>query len=271
MEAGWYDDPAGLGQSRFWDGVGWTEKVATNGVVSDVALPPGRAQIPTEGGWYVAGGLLGGFGLATGLDVLTNHVAPHQFLVRLIPSQLALWAGLLGGCWGVSRRYGTSSLKDDYGFRVRGSDVGRGFVLSWLGRVAATLVLIPLVLFARHLVSGNTQLLHLARRHSIDFAVVAVFAVIGAPIVEELFFRGLLLRVLERAWGPTAAVIGQAVVFGCCHIQVLLGARNIAVVLATAAFGLVQGAAVMRYRRLGPAIWAHAFFNAVVVIAIAAT
>jgi uncharacterized protein len=269
-EAGWYDDPAGLGQFRFWDGVGWTANVATDGRVAERPLPPDRAAIPGRGGWLVAAGLIGGVGSALLLGVIARAVAPGQFLLRLVPSQFALWTFLIGACIAASRRYGTGRLRDDFGLRSHPADVGRGLVLSLLGRLAALLALIPLVLLDRDLVAGNTQLLHLARQHWTDFAVIAVFAVIGAPLVEELFFRGLLMRVLEPAWGRPAAIAGQAIVFGCCHVTVLLGLRNTAVVLATGAFGVVQGIAVARYRRLGPGIWSHAFFNAVAVLAIAA-
>ncbi len=231
---------------------------------------PDRTVMPAAGGWYVAVGLIGGLGTATALGLLFRFLAPDRFLLRLVPSQFALWTFLVGACLLCSRRYGTGRMREDFGLSAAPADVGRGLVISLLGRLAAFLALIPLVLLDRNLVGGNTQVLHLARHHRLDFAVVAVFAVVGAPLVEELFFRGLLMQVLEPAWGRPAAILGQAVVFGCCHVTVLLGWRNVAVVLATGAFGLVQGMAVTRYRRLGPCIWSHAFFNAVAVIAIAA-
>ncbi|MDQ1395585.1 MAG: protease family protein [Acidimicrobiaceae bacterium] len=232
--------------------------------------PPDRARVPARGGWYVVFGLLGGIISGTGLGLIARAVAPHQFLLRLVPGQFALWACLIGACRAASHRYGTGRVARDFGLRARPADIGRGLLLSVLGRIVQTVVLIPILLANRRLIAGNTQVLHDAHRHWFDYVVVAVFAGIGAPIIEELFFRGLLLRVLEEAWGPVFAVIGQAVVFGLCHVNVLLGAGNVAVVVAIAAFGVVQGAAALRYRRLGPGIWSHAFFNLVAVVVIAA-
>ncbi len=45
-----------------------------------------------------------------------------------------------------------------------------------------------------------------------------VMTVVAAPILEELFFRGLLLEQLSRRWRPAAAVGVSALFFGLVHV-----------------------------------------------------
>ena len=44
---------------------------------------------------------------------------------------------------------------------------------------------------------------------------------IGAPIVEEIFYRGLLFRSMENRFGTWPAIVGSGVIFGASHFQPL--------------------------------------------------
>jgi membrane protease YdiL (CAAX protease family) len=83
--------------------------------------------------------------------------------------------------------------------------------------------------------------------------------------VEELFFRGLVLRALlpTLRWG---AVVVQAVVFGLIHFDPGQGLGNVGVIAGVGMFGLVQGIAAARIGRIGPTIVSHALFNAAAVV-----
>ncbi len=48
---------------------------------------------------------------------------------------------------------------------------------------------------------------------------LVLIAVVGAPLVEELFFRGLLLRSIEKRLGWVWAIVGSSVFFGLAHPQ----------------------------------------------------
>jgi membrane protease YdiL (CAAX protease family) len=48
-------------------------------------------------------------------------------------------------------------------------------------------------------------------------------AAIGAPFVEETFFRGMLYGALRRRWGVCAGVLGSSFIFAILHPQVPLG------------------------------------------------
>ena len=88
--------------------------------------------------------------------------------------------------------------------------------------------------------------------------LLVVTAVIIAPVAEEILYRGLVLRSLERLMPASAALVVTAVVFAAMHFQPLQ-------FLGLAAFGLVAGLLAQRTGRLGPAILAHIAFNAVAV------
>lgn len=90
---------------------------------------------------------------------------------------------------------------------------------------------------------------------------MAVGVIVIAPVVEELFFRGLLLGAMRGRWGTVIAVAGSAVVFGATHFQPLQFP-------ALAVAGAVFATAAVRNGRLGPAVAAHAGFNATTFVAL---
>jgi membrane protease YdiL (CAAX protease family) len=92
--------------------------------------------------------------------------------------------------------------------------------------------------------------------------MLAVVVIVGAPVVEELFFRGLVLRSLQRRFGDGWAVAGSAVAFGLAHFEPLQ-------LPALVVLGVVLGVLALRTGRLGPGMFAHGAFNAITIIALA--
>jgi membrane protease YdiL (CAAX protease family) len=95
--------------------------------------------------------------------------------------------------------------------------------------------------------------------------VFAAIAVIGAPVVEELFFRGLLLRALTTAMGVPGAIAVQALLFGVAHFSPILGLASVSVMTVVAAAGVIFGITAW-WRRVGTSVAAHAFFNLIAVL-----
>lgn len=85
--------------------------------------------------------------------------------------------------------------------------------------------------------------------------LLVLIVCIGAPVAEELFYRGLVLRSVERRWTLPIAVAASTILFGVVHLQ---GLQLPALLL----FGLVAGLLAARTGRLGPSILCHAGFNA---------
>jgi membrane protease YdiL (CAAX protease family) len=85
--------------------------------------------------------------------------------------------------------------------------------------------------------------------------VLVLVVCVGAPFAEELFYRGLLLRSVEKRWTLPVAIAASTLVFGVVHLQ---GLQLPALLL----FGLVAGLLAARTGRLGPSMLCHAGFNA---------
>ncbi len=87
---------------------------------------------------------------------------------------------------------------------------------------------------------------------------IVVFCVIG-PVGEELFFRGFVMRTLDR-WGPWVSVIGSAALFAAVHFQ----PRALPVLLV---LGIVLGYLVVRTGSLAAGIVLHCVNNSLAVAA----
>ena len=85
-------------------------------------------------------------------------------------------------------------------------------------------------------------------------------AVIGvlllAPLAEELLFRGWLLRLLQRRFGPAIAVALSSVAFGVIHPWP-------AGAVANSVFGVFLGWLALRTGSLWPCMAAHAASNGI--------
>lgn len=182
-------------------------------------------------------------------------------------AQLGLWVGLLGVPLISTVRKG-NGLVVDLHLRARLGDLWRGGVTG----VVLQLVAIPLLYWPLlDLLHKRASDLDGPARGLTDRAddvlgvVLLVLIVgIGAPIVEEIFYRGLFQRaLLKRGLRPAAAIGVSAMVFGASHGELL---QLPALVL----FGVVAGVLAYRSDRLGPAIAAHVTFNMVTVVGLLA-
>ena len=103
------------------------------------------------------------------------------------------------------------------------------------------------------------------------YVTLAAVAVVAAPVVEELFFRGLLLSALRSRLSAVPAVAIQAVVFGAYHAAPVYGWGNVGLVVVLSVVGAVFGATAQVTRRLGAGMVAHALLNAVVFVVLLVT
>ena len=51
--AGWYPDPTGQGDARYWNGAAWTQSVDRGGVTVNAAIDASQSQIPPAPGTQV--------------------------------------------------------------------------------------------------------------------------------------------------------------------------------------------------------------------------
>jgi len=258
--AGWYRDPFGAPADRYYDGHQWTRHVSGH------FRPVEREQLAT-------------------LDVRAAIGAAVVLLVSLIASRyaiewlvryewpIAVYTGIavvlgygpsVAWCLFAVRRWGTGRFLQDTGLRVRWVDLGWGPVV-WVAAIAAEIAAIVVIeafgIPLRTNTEGISELGH-DRTYVISILVTAVVA---APIVEELVFRGVMLRGLCSRMAAALAVAVQAVVFGLAHIDPIRGRGNIGLTLMLTAVGVVFGGAAHLLRRIGPTVIAHAILNGVVM------
>jgi membrane protease YdiL (CAAX protease family) len=99
------------------------------------------------------------------------------------------------------------------------------------------------------------------------FAVLATIAVVIAPIVEEAFFRGFAFKALRPRWGGWPAAIISSLLFGVAH----LSTSSIGLLIPTAFLGLLLVYLYVRTGSLWGSVAVHSGFNAVNVVALAAS
>jgi membrane protease YdiL (CAAX protease family) len=178
--------------------------------------------------------------------------------------QIGLWAGLFATTLLASRFKGSGTLAQDFGLRLRRRDAFVGLPIG----VATQLVAVPIVyagitLFTGPLDVGRPaqELFHRGGSAGVGFLLAGV--VVVAPFIEELFFRGLLMRSLANRFGGRWSVVLSSVLFGSTHFQLVqLAGLTVA--------GLVFSVLAHRSGRLGPAIWAHVGFNLAAAVAVLA-
>lgn len=236
--------------------------------------PAEEPGLPRQRRWGVTEAVIG-FAVGLLLSTLTAAIAiaitgykpssSGPIPVGVTAANVAgLWIGLVGAAVWTSRNRGTGSLARDFGYRLGawwdlplGAAVGLGCQYGLI-----PLLYLPFIRANRNL---SQQLQQPAQRDtsaahtSAAVAVLVIFLVIGAPLVEELFFRGLLLRGL-MSWVPApVAIVVSGLLFGLAHFEALQFA-------GLAVFGVVLALMAWKFGRLGPSIGAHMAFNAAAVV-----
>lgn len=241
--------------------------------MTEAAAPVGAPARPRT--WGLGDVALGfSIGLAGSQLVLAAILAATDRTVEQVDdlplslvavAQMGLWLGLLGAPVVATRLKGNGVVADLH-LRARVADAWRGGLVG----VLLQLVAIPLLYWPLlDLLDKGASDLEGPAREMTDRAVGAVGVVllivivgICAPIVEEIFYRGLFQEALRKRGLPPAAAIGiNATVFGLSHGQLL---QLPALIL----FGAAAGVLTHRSGRLGPAIAAHVAFNMVTVISL---
>ena len=91
--------------------------------------------------------------------------------------------------------------------------------------------------------------------------LLVLVVVVGAPLVEELVYRGLLQRSASARLGAVGGLFAASIFFGLIHLRpVELPGLAVA--------GLVFGIMLLRTGRLGASIITHASFNATGIFAL---
>lgn len=178
--------------------------------------------------------------------------------------QIPLWVGMLAAV----RVAGTkgSGVVNAFGVKFRAIDAPVGLLIG----IFTQLVVLPLIYVPIFQLTGKTSedLSRPARELSsraggaVSWLLFALLVGILAPIVEELFYRGLFLRALhKRGISTVVSVLVSSAIFGAIHLQPL---QFVGLFL----FGVVAAMLATVTRRLGMSIFAHIGFNMTSVLAL---
>ena len=193
------------------------------------------------------------------LDTPSNQLPLSTLALQQVP----FYGGMLVVPLVVARYKGRGPLAD-FGLRMRWFDAPVGFVTGIVTQYAALLLYVPVLWWT----SVSTDDISKPARELSDKAhgtggvvLLVLVVVIAAPIVEEIFFRGLLLRSLQRRMHTKWAIVASSALFAAAHFEPLQFP-------ALFVFGLVAATLATRTGRLGPGMWAHFAFNLVAVVSL---
>lgn len=254
--AGWYPDPVWPDVVRFWDGRVWTTWVAQR----PVPPKPPHPSVPLP------------MGIGALVTILVSLVASRYVLEWLAEYRwpIAIYvviAGLLGYgpvmwfCWWSSRRWGRHSLRQDAGLYARWSDLGWG-PLTWLCCFGAQIVLGLVVMITDMPFTSNTEGVERVGGERGYVIATLVLAVIAAPVVEEIVFRGVVMKSFLGRMPAAIAIALQGIVFGFAHFDPVRGTGNIGLIFVLSGAGVVLGGAAYLFRRITASIIAHGIINA---------
>lgn len=168
-------------------------------------------------------------------------------------------------CRFASKRWGTGDLGTDIGLTPRLTDLGWGPVI-WLGALGAQLAIGAVVIALDVPLVGNTEGIDEIRADRTYVVSLVITAVIAAPIVEEMVFRGVVMRGLRSRLPLVVVIVAQGLLFGAVHVDPVRGTGNVGLVLVLSGVGIAFGVAVALLGRIGPSIVAHAIFNGAVLL-----
>jgi uncharacterized protein len=199
-------------------------------------------------------------------EYATSTAPPGWYVVAGL---LGLWAGFALAAWGVLRS--ASSTPRSLNLSFRPFDL-LGLPLGLLLQLAIGLAYRP---FLHHLHRFDAPIQKLTGgSQGATHALVIALSVLGAPLFEELFFRGVLLQSLvglSRA-ALRGVRVGLAVGIAVVLDGLLFGASHgeLAQLPGLVAVGAALSLCYLWTGRLGLSIMTHVGFNAVAIAAYSA-
>lgn len=196
-------------------------------------------------------------GLIYGSDPLP--LAAERPIWTLLAFNLGLWLGysLLPI---VAKRLSNSGPMRDFSLRITWFEVAAAALIG----IVTQLVFLPaLYFFVLKILSGDpdstAQALGDRLNNVGDIILFGVAVIVVAPLVEEWFYRGMVLPTLTRRFGVVAGVISSSAVFALVHGEVIL-------LPGLFCFALILAGLTVKTGRIGAAVVAHMTFNATTVV-----
>lgn len=222
---------------------------------SDATIPTGVAIGTWGASWALGMVVLGPLAIAAmGAELGDDLTVP-----QLAAATAVGWVAFVAALVLASRRAGTSNFLQDYAVAFRPVDlvgIPIGIVLQ--------IGLIPLMyrpLRALWPTTFSTEEVERRANELVDRAgdrwawLLVLVVVIGAPVIEELVYRGLLQRSLSRTVGVPSGLLLTSLWFALIHFSAV---EWPGLMVAGLAFGI----GVVLTGRIGMGIATHMAFNA---------
>lgn len=190
---------------------------------------------------------------ASGADTVDEIPIPTLFLALSIS-----WAAYVAALWWASQRAGTGDFVEDYRVRFRPLDLIGAPIGALTQLVVVPLVYLPLSrlwpsTFSEDELADNAERL-IDRAGGAATILLVLMVCIGAPIVEELVYRGLLQGSFAGRVNGFVAVLIASVWFAVIHFRPVEYPG-----LFT--FAVVAGVCFLVTGRIGTAVVTHVAFN----------
>lgn len=200
---------------------------------------------------WVAAGLVGWLAIAfISIAVSSERLGPHLFFI-VLQQLLFFVCGVLGTDWGQVARPTLTTA-------VQGVLLGIGLYITNTVTMISVVKLLDFfgAQWALRLVYQERLVMETILRSGLPGALPVVFllVVVGAPLAEELFFRGALLTELTKILGRRNGLLLSSLLFAALHLYFI---QFIPVLVA----GLYLGLIVLRTKNLLTAVVAHALAN----------
>lgn len=137
-------------------------------------------------------------------------------------------------------------------------------LIPWYVGIVLVATVSAIALNGGRAVPGNSRLVFVQRPNGIGLLLLALLVTaIAAPICEEIFFRGMLLRLLRTRIPLWSAVLVSAVAFGLAHAS---PAVSLALLPTFGYMGIVLALVYVRTGWLTNSILLHSLNNAIVTV-----
>lgn len=224
---------------------GWSLRLGLYPVLALVAVLVGEGVLLAATGWRPHGIVRY---IAFSIAALLHYAAALAVIARM-----GRTARRSAGGWGPA--FGWS--------RPRPIDLALGIggaVAEFIGRIVVAVLLVAAVPALRDRAESNVDL---SGRPTAEIVLLLILAVVVAPPVEELIFRGVLLRSLMRRIRFWPAALVSSALFAALHLyEVHTAAAMVLLFASIAVFGVGQCLLVRWTGRLATSITAHAVSNA---------
>jgi membrane protease YdiL (CAAX protease family) len=217
---------------------------------------------------YIVAGIVGALAIwaVTGTDQTGDETSPYALVAFVGMNAIAVFGVALY----ATRRKGLRSLRHDFGLAGRWPDV-----LIGLGLGIAGVIVAAITGFAIDTALGaEEQTSNLPVDALDDFGQFAAFflaVAIITPIVEELFFRGLVYRsVRKRGRSVARSIFATTIIFVLPHLTAVDSwAASVSLFASIAVLGVTFNlACVWTGNRLAAPIVAHLVVNGLAAVAL---